>query len=260
MVNKEDRYSRHIKLKEIGEEGQEKIAQSKVLVLGAGGLGSAACLYLASAGIGKLTIVDNDVVDLTNLQRQIIHNESRIGISKALSAQITAKALNSEIEVVGLVMKPERKALEVLVSSHDIVLDCTDNTDSRYLLNEVCRQWKKPLVTAGVVRFDGQLTVFDFRKGESPCYACLFPSHEGKDEKASTKGVFAPLVGTLGCLQAAEALKIAGNFGEPLVGRLLIVNLLNMTFNELKYGASDECPLCGKEEAEKKEDSSSQEK
>ncbi|MCD8338877.1 MAG: HesA/MoeB/ThiF family protein [Burkholderiales bacterium] len=248
LENIEDRYSRHAMLTEVGEAGQRKIENTKFLVLGAGGLGSPACLYLASAGVGKLTIVDNDTVDLTNLQRQIIHNESRLGIPKALSAQISTRSLNSSIEIEGLVMRPDRKALESLVESHDVVLDCTDNTDSRYLLNEVCRALRKPLVTAGAVRFDGQLTVFDFRKAQSPCYACVFPNHEGKDEKASSKGVFAPLVGTLGCMQAAEALKIAGNFGKPLVGKLLIVDLLSMTFSELKYGPSDECPLCGKKE------------
>ena len=134
--------------------------------------------------------------------------------------------------------------MEKLVSECDVALDCTDNTESRYIFNDVCRRFKKPLVTAGVVAFDGQITVFDFRDPESACYACLFPNHEGKDEKASTKGVFAPLVGMLGCMQAAEALKIIGKFGEPLTGRLLMVDARTMTWRQMKYRRDDECPCC----------------
>ncbi len=250
MQDKESRYSRHELLKELGAEGQRKISNSRILIIGAGGLGSAAIIYLASSGVGRLTIVDNDSVDITNLQRQVIHNESRVGIPKALSAQITAQAMNSDIEVVGINAKLDPEELGRQVAAHDVILDCTDNTASRYVLNEVCKKQRKPLVTAGAVRFYGQLTVLDFRKENAPCYACLFPNHEGQDEKASSKGVYAPLVGTLGCLQACEALKIIGEFGEPLIGRMLVVDVLTMQWRELKYGVSEECPLCGKSNGE----------
>ncbi len=242
----ENRYSRHELLKGLGAEGQKSISASKVLVIGAGGLGSAACLYLAGSGVGHLTIVDNDKVDLTNLQRQVIHNESRLGRPKAESAKRSAQKLNSQIKVTAVNSKPNKAELSKLVASHDVVLDCTDNTDSRYLLNEVCKENHKPLVTAGAVSFYGQITVLDFRDENSPCYACIFPSHEGEDEKASTLGVYAPLVGALGCMQAAEALKLIAGMGKPLTGRLLMIDFAKMEFKELKYGKSKECPLCGR--------------
>ena len=214
----ENRYSRHELLKEVGVEGQKRISQGRVLIIGAGGLGSPASLYLASSGVKKITIVDSDTVDL--------------------------EAINPEVEIVPVDHRPTLEELEKLVSECDVALDCTDNTESRYIFNDVCRRFKKPLVTAGVVAFDGQITVFDFRDPESACYACLFPNHEGKDEKASTKGVFAPLVGILGCMQAAEALKIIGKFGEPLTGRLLMVDARTMTWCQMKYRRDDECPCC----------------
>ena len=183
-------------------------------------------------------------MDLTNLQRQVIHNVERLGMNKAESAKVSLEAINPEVEIVPVDHRPTLEELEKLVSECDVALDCTDNTESRYIFNDVCRRFKKPLVTAGVVAFDGQITVFDFRDPESACYACLFPNHEGKDEKASTKGVFAPLVGILGCMQAAEALKIIGKFGEPLTGRLLMVDARTMTWCQMKYRRDDECPCC----------------
>lgn len=240
----ENRYSRHELLKEVGVEGQKRISQGRVLIIGAGGLGSPASLYLASSGVKKITIVDSDTVDLTNLQRQVIHNVERLGMNKAESAKVSLEAINPEVEIVPVDYRPTLEELEKLVSECDVALDCTDNTESRYIFNDVCRRFKKPLVTAGVVAFDGQITVFDFRDPESACYACLFPNHEGKDEKASTKGVFAPLVGILGCMQAAEALKIIGKFGEPLTGRLLMVDARTMTWCQMKYRRDDECPCC----------------
>ncbi len=242
----QNRYSRHELLKELGAEGQKSISASKVLVIGAGGLGSAACLYLAGSGVGHLTIVDHDKVDLTNLQRQVIHTEARIGQSKAVSAQRSAQALNSAVDVTAVSYKPDKEELTKLVAAHDVILDCTDNTESRYLLNELCKANHKPLVTAGAVSFYGQITVLDFRDKNSPCYACIFPNHEGEDEKASTLGVYAPLVGTLGCMQAAEALKIIAGIGKPLTGRLLMIDFAKMEFKELKYSKSEECPLCGR--------------
>lgn len=240
----ENRYSRHELLKDVGPEGQKRISEARVLIIGAGGLGSPASLYLASSGVKKITIVDADTVDLTNLQRQVIHNMSRLGVNKAESAKQSLLAINPEVEIEAVDHRPDREELRGLVSDCDVALDCTDNTASRYIFNEVCRECKKPLVTAGCVAFDGQITVLDFRRPDSACYACLFPNHEGQDEKASTKGVFAPLVGILGCMQAAEALKIIGEFGEPLVGRLLMVDARTMTWRQMKYKRDEQCPCC----------------
>lgn len=240
----ENRYSRHELLKEVGVEGQKKNLarpcanhrrrRTRVTSLSVSG-------FLRCK---KITIVDSDTVDLTNLQRQVIHNMERLGMNKAESAKVSLEAINPEVEIVPVDHRPTLEELEKFVSECDVALDCTDNTESRYIFNDVCRRFKKPLVTAGVVAFDGQITVFDFRDPESACYACLFPNHEGKDEKASTKGVFAPLVGMLGCMQAAEALKIIGKFGEPLTGRLLMVDARTMTWRQMKYRRDDECPCC----------------
>lgn len=245
-MEKQNRYSRHELLAEVGSAGQEKISKAEILIIGAGGLGSAASLYLASSGVKKITIVDNDAVDLTNLQRQVIHNMERLGLNKAESAKKSLLAINPEVEVKAVGVRPNEEELRALISECDIALDCTDNTDSRYIFNKLCRELKKPLVTAGCVAFDGQATVFDFRRPDSACYACVFPNHEGKDEKASDKGVFAPLVGILGCIQASEALKIAGEFAEPLIGRLLMVDARDMSWRVVKYGKDEQCPCCGR--------------
>jgi molybdopterin/thiamine biosynthesis adenylyltransferase len=243
-----NRYSRHELLKELGTEGQAKIRAAKVLIIGAGGLGSPASLYLTSAGVGKITIVDGDTVDLTNLQRQVVHSTERVGIPKALSAKISLQAVNPEVELEALVMIPDEEQTRELVRAHDIILDCTDNTKSRYRLNRICWEEKKPLVSAGCVCFTGQVSVFDFRQADSACYACLFPNHDGNDEKASTLGVFAPLVGILGCTQASEALKLIAGIGEPLVGRLFMIDALTMDVQVLKYRRNKNCPCCGNKE------------
>lgn len=246
-MDTENRYSRHELLKEVGPEGQKRISAAKVLIIGAGGLGSPASLYLASSGVKKITIVDADTVDLTNLQRQVIHNMSRLGVNKAESAKASLLAINPEVEIQAVDHRPSLEELKELVNECDVALDCTDNTASRYVFNEVCREFKKPLVTAGCVAFDGQITVFDFRDPNSACYACIFPNHDGQDEKASTKGVFAPLVGILGCMQAAEALKIVGGFGEPLIDRLLMVDARTMTWRQMTYKRDEQCPSCSGE-------------
>lgn len=243
-----NRYSRHELLKELGTEGQAKIRAAKVLIIGAGGLGSPASLYLTSAGVGKITIVDGDTVDLTNLQRQVVHSTERVGIPKALSAKISLQAVNPEVELEALVMIPDEDQTRELVRAHDIILDCTDNTKSRYRLNRICWEEKKPLVSAGCVCFTGQVSVFDFRQADSACYACLFPNHDGNDEKASALGVFAPLVGILGCTQASEALKLIAGIGEPLVGRLFMIDALTMDVQVLKYRRNKNCPCCGNKE------------
>lgn len=239
-----NRYSRHELLKGWGEESQSKVRQASVLIIGAGGLGSPASLYLAGAGVGKITIVDGDVVDLTNLQRQVIHSTERVGVPKALSAKISLQAVNPDVQVVGLMTIPNEELLNALVESHDVVLDCTDNTKSRYLLNAVCAKKKTPLVTAGVVAYTGQVTVLDFRNEDSACYECIFPNHDGADEKASTNGVFAPLVGMLGCMQAAETLKLITGIGKPLTSRLIMIDALTMEFHEIKYKKNKKCAAC----------------
>lgn len=244
-MESENRYSRHELLSSFGKEGQQKVSKSSALIIGVGGLGSPASIYLASSGVAHITLVDQDVVDLTNLQRQIVHAVDRIGISKAFSAKMSLDSLNPEISITAISHRPSEDELKQLVMATDVVLDCTDNSESRYKLNAICRQCKKPLVTAGVVGFDGQITVLDFRREESPCYACLFPCHEGKDEKASTKGVFAPLVGVLGCLQASEALKILAGVGSNLTDNLLMVDLLSNTFTKMRYRRNPDCPECG---------------
>lgn len=246
-----NRYSRHELLTAVGVEGQKKIRRAKALVIGAGGLGSPAILYLASAGLAEIIIVDDDSVDITNLQRQVIHKMDRIGINKAESAKISANELNPDVKIRVIASRPAKKELSNLISQVDVVLDCTDNTESRYAINEQCRLLKKPLVTAGCVAFVGQITVCDFRDPNSACYACIFPNHEGTDEKASSKGVFAPIVGVLGSMQAGEALKIVGGFGNPLTGKLLMIDLLSQNVSILKYRRDENCPCCGQQRNQK---------
>ena len=240
------RYSRHLLLGEIGIEGQQKIRAAKALVIGAGGLGSPAAMYLASAGIGQLTIIDNDTVDLTNLQRQIAHTTSRVGRAKAESARETLHAINPDIRITALVERADDARLAELVSQHDVVLDCTDNFKTRHAVNRACVAHKVPLVSGAVIRFDGQLSVFDPRTGEQPCYSCLFPQDQPfEDVACSTMGVFAPLVGVVGAMQAAEALKLVMGIGESLAGRLLLLDGLRMEWSSISIGRNDGCPVCG---------------
>ncbi|WP_395403561.1 HesA/MoeB/ThiF family protein [Pseudoduganella sp. UC29_106] len=239
------RYSRHILLDEIGIEGQQKILEAKALVIGAGGLGSPAAMYLASAGIGQLTIIDNDTVDLTNLQRQIAHTTARVGRAKAESARETLHAINPDITVTALVERADDARLAELVSQHDVVLDCTDNFKTRHAVNRACVAHKVPLVSGAVIRFDGQVSVFDPRTGEQPCYSCLFPQDQPfEDVACSTMGVFAPLVGVVGAMQAAEALKLVMGIGESLAGRLLLLDGLRMEWSSIAIGRNDGCPVC----------------
>jgi molybdopterin/thiamine biosynthesis adenylyltransferase len=244
------RYSRHILLDEIGIEGQQAILQGRALVIGAGGLGSPAALYLASAGIGQLTIVDHDSVDLTNLQRQIAHTTERVGQPKAESARATLNAINPECRVTALVERMDDARLATLVAQHDVVLDCTDNFKTRHAVNRACVAHGVPLVSGAVIRFDGQLSVFDTRRGAErdagPCYSCLFPQDQPfEDVACSTMGVFAPLVGVVGAMQAAEALKLVMGVGEPLAGRLLLLDGLRMEWNSISISRNEACPVCG---------------
>lgn len=239
------RYSRHILLPQIGIEGQEKLLNSRALIIGAGGLGSPTALYLASAGVGRLTICDGDSVDLTNLQRQIIHTTARIGSNKAASARQTLTAVNPEITVTAVEIRVSEKELAQLAEDADVVLDASDNFATRHAVNRVCVKLKKPLVSGAAVRFDGQVAVFDQRLAASPCYHCLFPEHaEQEDELCATLGVFAPLVGIIGSVQAAEALKLLTGVGVSLSGRLLLLDGLNMEWRSIRLSKDPSCPVC----------------
>lgn len=240
------RYSRHILLPEIGIEGQEKLLSSHALIVGAGGLGSPAAMYLAASGVGTLTICDGDTVDLTNLQRQLLHRTSSIGLPKVISAQNTLSDINPDVNVIPLPRRGDEQLLLELVAQADVILDCSDNFPTRYALNRNCLQSVKPLVSGAATRFDGQVCVFDFRDRLSPCYNCLYPEqYDTEETRCAVMGVFAPLVGVIGGLQAAEALKILLGSGTPLSGRLLIMDLLGMVLRTARLDKDASCPVCG---------------
>ena len=239
------RYSRHILLDDIGIEGQEKLLAAHALIIGAGGLGSPAAYYLASAGIGTITLVDNDTVDLTNLQRQILHTTERIGQSKAQSGKQALAQINPDIKVVALTERAENERLSELVAAATVVLDCSDNFATRHAVNQACVANKVPLVSGAAIKFDGQISVFDPRDAESPCYACLFPPDQQFEEVlCSTMGVFAPLVGIIGSTQAAEALKLVIGTGESLAGRLLLLDARSMEWTSIKIARNAACGVC----------------
>jgi len=239
------RYSRHILLPQIEYDGQEKLVNSHALIVGAGGLGSPAALYLAASGVGTLTICDFDVVDLTNLQRQIVHTTSAVGINKAISAQNTLSNINPEVNVNAVCEKSTEADFARLISQADVVLDCSDNFATRYILNKLCVQLKKPLVSGAALGFEGQVTVYDMRSDTSPCYHCLFPDNgEDTELRCANNGVFAPLVGMIGTTQAAEALKLLMGIGESLQGRLLLLDALSMEWRTIKLGKDPACLVC----------------
>lgn len=239
------RYSRHILLPEIGIEGQQRLLDAHVLMIGAGGLGSPAALYLASAGIGTLTICDGDVVDLTNLQRQIVHREAAVGQPKVASARDTLLAINPRVNINAVQERVAGERLAQLVAAADIVLDGSDNFATRHAVNRACFAARKPLVSGAGIRFDGQLAVFDLRSAQSPCYACLFPeSAETEEMRCAVMGVFAPLVGIIGAMQAAETLKILCGAGESLNGRLLLLDALSMDVRTVKLQRDPGCAVC----------------
>ncbi len=240
------RYSRHILLPQIEYERQRKLTESHALIVGAGGLGSPVALYLAASGVGKLTICDFDHVDLTNLQRQIIHTTESIGINKAVSAQQTLYEINPEVTIQTIQQKSTEAELSELVKVADVVIDCSDNSDTRYALNRQCLVNKKPLVSGAAVKFEGQITVYDFTNKESPCYHCLFPDNGSEaDMRCSENGVFSPLVGMIGTTQAAEALKLLMNIGESLQGRLVLLDTLSMEWRTIKLARDPACAVCG---------------
>jgi molybdopterin-synthase adenylyltransferase len=239
------RYSRHILLPQIEYAGQDKLIKSHALIVGAGGLGAPAALYLAASGVGKLTICDYDNVDLTNLQRQIIHTTQSVGTNKALSAQQTIYEVNPEVNVQTVQHKSTEAEFTELATKADVVIDCSDNFATRYALNRVCFALKKPLVSGAAVRFEGQITVYDFRHEASPCYHCLFPDTGNDQEMRCTEnGVFAPLVGMIGTTQAAEALKLILDIGESLQGRLLLLDALSMEWRTIKLARDPKCAVC----------------
>jgi len=240
------RYSRHILLDQIGIEGQQRLLASRALVIGAGGLGSPAAMYLASAGVGHITIVDDDEVDLTNLQRQIAHTTERVGQSKALSARTTMAQINPDITITALAERVDDARLAQLVAAADVVLDCTDNFATRHAVNRACVAQRKPLVSGAAIRFDGQVSVFDARGGDQPCYSCLFPQDQQfEDVACAAMGVFAPLVGVVGAMQAAEALKLLMHVGQSLAGRLLMLDGLYMEWTSIAVARNEHCPVCG---------------
>ena len=240
------RYSRHILLDELGIEGQQKLLASHALIIGAGGLGSPVALYLGSAGVGHITVVDHDTVDATNLQRQIAHTLADIGQPKAQSIQQAIAAINPDVQVTVITQRADGALLDKLVGLADVVLDCTDNFTTRHAINRACVKHGKPLVSGAAIRFDGQVTVYDPRNEMSPCYACVFPeSNTFEEAQCATMGVFAPLVGIIGSVQATEALKVLTRVGEPLTGRLLMLYGRSMAFNEIRMPKNSVCAVCG---------------
>jgi molybdopterin/thiamine biosynthesis adenylyltransferase len=239
------RYSRHILLQELGIEGQDKILQGHALVIGAGGLGSPVSLYLGSAGVGHITLVDPDSVDATNLQRQIAHTLDRIGQFKVDSALEAIQAINPDVRVSAIAERADASLLDRLVAQADVVLDCCDNFATRQAINRACMQHGKPFVSGAAIRMDGQISVFDPRQDSSPCYACVFPPEPAPQEtQCATMGVFAPLVGIIGTMQAAEALKILSGIGSSLAGRLAMLDARRMVWSEMRVGRHPQCPVC----------------
>lgn len=239
------RYSRHILLPEIGIEGQQKINNAHALIIGAGGLGSPVALYLASSGVGTITLCDNDSVDLTNLQRQILHRTSSVGDSKVASAQDTLHDINPGVKIVTVNARIAGELLLDLVAKADVVIDCSDNFSTRYALNHACVQLGKPLVSGAAIRFSGQISVFDFRLADSPCYNCLYPEEtESEEIRCSTMGVFAPLVGIIGSMQAAEALKLLLDIPTTLCSKLILLDALQMEPRTIRLKRDSSCVVC----------------
>ena len=245
-----ERYARQVVMPEIGETGQKKLLDAKVLILGAGGLGAPVIAGLAGAGIGHLTVIDNDVVELTNLNRQIIHSMKRLAMNKAESAALFARALNPDIKIQTVSCRFSESNADALVGSHDLVVDCTDNPETRYLVNRICHQQKVPLVFAGAVRTDGQVTCFVPDTEESPCLRCIFPQTELDYDQApscSVAGVLGSTTLIIGALQTAEVIKLLTQSGTALIGRLLLYDGLSSRFTEINVRANPDCPVCGKD-------------
>jgi len=239
------RYSRQILLPQIDVDGQLRLKDSRVLIVGLGGLGAPVALYLAAAGVGELHLADFDTVDLTNLQRQIIHDSNSVGMGKVDSAIARLTAINPDVKLVAHRQALDADSLDAAVAAVDLVLDCCDNFGTREAVNAACVAAKKPLVSGAAIRLEGQLSVFDPRREESPCYHCLYGHGSEAELTCSEAGVVGPLVGLVGSLQALEALKLLAGFGEPLVGRLLLIDALGSRFRELRVKRDPQCAVCG---------------
>ena len=238
------RYSRQIMLPAIDIEGQSKLLSSTVLIVGLGGLGSPVAMYLASAGVGKLILCDDDVVDLSNLQRQIIHHTADIGTAKTQSAKKTLLALNPDISIETVEKRLNRSELEQYANHCDVIVDASDNFETRFLLNEVCVQLRKPLVSGAAIRMEGQVSVFNNKTPQDPCYRCLYRETGNSAESCSESGVLSPIVGIIGSIQAIETLKILTNVGKILSGRLLILDGITLEWREIRLKKDPECPVC----------------
>lgn len=237
------RYSRQIMLPEFGIEGQQRLRDAAAVILGVGGLGSPAAMYLAAAGLGSLILVDDDAVDLSNLQRQVAHTTERIGLPKTESARTALRALNPQVDVRLRTERLQDRALDAVVAAADVVLDCSDNFATRFALNEACRQARVPLVSGAAIRWDAQISVFDGQPG-SACYRCLYAENGEEDLNCSENGVIAPLVGIIGAMQALEAIKLVCGVGDSLGGRLLVLDGLSMHWRELRLRPDPDCPVC----------------
>ena len=239
------RYSRHILLNELGFDGQEKLLGSHALVIGAGGLGSPVALYLGSAGVGRITVVDHDEVDATNLQRQIAHTLDRVGQFKAESVRTAIAQINPDVTVHAVTQRADQALLNKLVPLADVVIDCCDNFETRQAVNLACVTHRKPLVSGAAIRMDGQVSVFDSTQADAPCYACIFPPEQLPEEtRCATMGVFAPLVGIIGTVQAAEALKILSGMGSHMAGRLLMLDGRELAWTDIRMQRNPDCPVC----------------
>lgn len=238
------RYSRHILLPQLGIEGQARLQQAHVLLIGVGGLGSPVALYLAASGVGTLTLVDDDRVDLSNLQRQIAHTSERIGTWKVDSAAVATRALNPAVTVHAIRQRLDAAALQQAVNAADVVVDATDNFAARFAINAACVAARKPLVSGAAIRLEGQVTVFDLRQRESACYRCLYAEQDELAETCSQTGVLAPAVGVIGCIQAVETLKLLAGFGDTLAGRLLLFDAASMEWRSLRLRRDPQCPVC----------------
>lgn len=238
------RYSRQIMLPQVDIEGQQKLLDSKVLIVGAGGLGSPASIYLTAAGIGQITIYDDDEVDLSNLQRQITHHTDDIGTDKVISTQKTLKKINPEVKVIAVKQRLADEQLNKEVEAADIVLDCCDNFTTRFAVNAACVIHQTPLVSGAAIRFEGQVSVFTPGTNNSPCYNCLYTDSGEEMQNCATNGVFSPVTGIIGSIQAMEAMKLIIGIGESLTGRLLLLDGLSMQWNEMKLAKNKNCPTC----------------
>ena len=239
------RYNRHIMLPQIGIEGQQKLRDAHVLIIGLGGLGSPAALYLATAGVGRLTLVDDDKVELSNLQRQIIHRTQNIGEHKVASAKSNLLAINPDIDIITIDRRLDEPALAQQVHLADVVLDASDNFDTRFAINRACVEQKKPLVSGAAIQFEGQISVFDSRDQRCPCYSCLYPDKGEEDLTCSGNGILAPVVGIIGSMQALEAIKLICQIGEPLYGRLLLFDALSLQWRTMNLKKDPGCRVCG---------------